>query len=116
MNRNYPVVNALSIWEAIPHKGLYSKVYTSRRTYKLSSGTIVDPTPESPLIAYAKNYKKNKKDFSLFIYSDSKDEKSIEDFMDKAVKNITSSDISEALVIATTGGFKYTNDTYKGDK
>lgn len=113
MSRNYPIANALSIWEAIPHEGLYSKTYTSRRTYKLSSGVIVEPSAETPIIAYAKNYKKNKKEFSLFMYSSSKNEKDIEKFMDKAVKDIKVADVSEALVIATTGGFKYTTHVYK---
>ena len=116
MNRNYPIANALSIWEAIPHEGLYSKTYTSRRTYKLSSGVIVEPTSETPIIAYAKNYTKGKKDFSLFLYSDSKDAKAIEKFMDKAIKDVKVADVSEALVIASTNGFKYTDKVFKEDK
>lgn len=116
MNKNAPILNALCIWEAIPTDEFYSKQYSSSRTYKLPNGVIETPTPDRPVFAYAKNYTKGKKDFSLFLYSDSNDEKSIEEFMDKAIKDVKVADVSEALVIASTNGFKYTDKVFKEDK
>lgn len=116
MNKNAPILNALCIWEAIPTDEFYSKQYNSSRTYKLANGVVETPTPDKPVFAYAKNYSKGKKDFSLFIYSDSRNGKAIEEFMDKAIKEVKIADISDALVVASTNGFKYTTNVYRGDK
>lgn len=116
MNKNHPHLNVLSIWEPIPTDEFYTKEYISRRTYLMPDGTISVATPEKPIYAYAKGYTKGKKDFCLFLYSDSKNKKAIEKFMDKALKSVKVADISEALVIATTGGFKYTTEVYRESK
>ena len=50
------------------------------------------------------------------MYSDSNDAKSVEKFMDKAIKDVKVADVSEALVIASTNGFKYTDKVFKEDK
>lgn len=116
MNKNAPILNALCIWESIPTDEFYSKRYNSSRTYKLPNGVIETPTPDKPVFAYAKNYKKGKKEFALFMYSDSSNGEAIEKFMDKAIKDVKVADVSEALVIASTNGFKYTDKVFKEDK
>lgn len=116
MNKNHPHLNVLSIWEAIPTDEFYSKQYNAKRTYLQPSGVVSEASIEKPIYAYAKNYTKGKKDFSLFMYSDSSNSKAVEKFFDASVKNVKTTDVSEALVIASTNGFKYTAMLFKGDK
>lgn len=108
-----PKLNVLSVWERIPHDGLYTKQYNANRTYSMPSGVVGVASYDKPVFAYAKSYKKNNQDFSLFMYSDSKNAKSVEKFFDESVKNVTKEDISEALTIASTNGFKYLDIDYK---
>jgi len=110
--KKQPILNRLCVWAKIPTDGLYSKKYTSNRTYSVGRELGVAST-DKPVYAYAKNYKKSKLDFSLFMYSDSSDEKVIEEFFDKSISKVTAQVVADALVIASSNNFEYTELEFK---
>lgn len=110
--KSQPKLNTLSIWAAIPVDGMYSKKYISNRTYSIDNDYGV-ASVNKPIYAYAKNLKRSKLDFSLFMYSDSPNQETIEKFFNESVKSIKTELITEALVIASSNNFKYTDIKFK---
>lgn len=95
-----------AIWKPIRSKDISIRKYAGAYPY-MKRGIMGHSDPFNPVIRYAKNYTKSKKDFAVVIFSHETDIKKVEAFMDKIVKETKVADIQKSLQTATMAHMEY---------
>ena len=111
MKANIVEANNPAIYRALRSGDIQVNEYTGAYPYYLD-GQLVQSSQKEPIYSYSKNFKKFKKDFSLFIWTPEADIKKITKHFEEVLKGIKREDIAATV----TGSYKYLEPQYKGDK
>lgn len=94
--RNYAENNRIAVYRKMRIDGLQVKKFTGGHPY-LNNGLLMRTSETEPIYSYAKNYKKFTKEFSLFVWSTSSDQKAVEKQLDKVIKSLKREQIIEVI-------------------
>ena len=111
MKANIVEANTPAIFRALRTDDIQVNAYTGGYPYKLD-GQLVQSSVKEPIYSYAKNYRKFKKDFSLFIWTPESDIKKITKHFEEVLKGVKREDIASIIV----SDWQYLQPKYKGDK
>lgn len=105
-----------ALWRPIRSKDISIRKYAGAYPY-MKRGIMGNSDPLNPVVRYAKNFEKGKKEFAVVVFSHETDIKKVENFMNKVVKETKVADIQKALQNATMSHMEYV-DMYleKGGK
>lgn len=105
------IIDKIGIWKADYHKGYTVRVMPAGIRYFDKSG--ICKLANDKINRYAKNYKKGKTEFVLFVRTFSSDKDAIEKQLDKVAKTITEAYAKEICMKATFDEFEYLNEYVK---
>ena len=114
-NYRQPALNQPALWRVLPSSGLSERTYKANRTY-MKNNVLGVASPETPVTRYAKNYERFNQKFSIFMYSDSQNTKSVEAFLDSVAKKVKKEQVLETVSKASASSFLYIDTEYKEDK
>lgn len=101
------VINQVAIWQPCGAKKLHARKMPVGIKYREPNGVIYK-IANKVLTRYAKDYTIGKTKFSLFIRTDSDNDKAVESFMDACAKNVTGEYVKSSIAGASIEKFEYT--------
>jgi len=107
-------LNRPALWRPIRSDQVSIRKYSAAYPYQIQSGVIARSTVSKPVVRYAKNFRKHRTDFSLFLFTHETDIAKVEKFFIYVVNKLKKEDISETLKTADMSNFKYMNTYYGG--
>lgn len=100
-----------AIYKAIRSEEVSVRAYTNGYKFISRSRVIEDATPKSPVYRYAKNFTRDKQEYSLLLISKENDINKVEAFFEELAKELDEKKIKNSLSSIGRLGFKYL-DTY----
>lgn len=101
------IINQVAIWQPCGAKKLHARKMPVGIKYREPNGVIYK-IANKVLTRYAKDYSIGKTKFSLFVRSDSDDEKTVENFMNVCAKDMTADYVKNAIAGSSSEKFEYT--------
>lgn len=109
MNK-YPVANVAGVFRKLLSDDWLVQSYGGGMPY-VQRGIVLRSSPRDPIYSYGHNYRKFKKDFSLFMWTTEKDKDKVSSYFDSVVKDLTKEQITK--VLDKSERFSYVDKEYK---
>lgn len=106
-------INRAGLWRPIRSSETSVRKYSGAYPYVTEGGLVMQSTLQEPVIRYAKNYRKFKKDFSLFMFTHESDSAKVEKHFEDVVKKLKQREINETLLKASMSDFSYVDAVYE---
>lgn len=107
--KKYVEVNTPAIYRKLRSDGVLKRSYTGGYPY-LSNGVLMQSSIARPIYSYGKNFKRFGKEFSLFMWTNERNQDSVEDHFSKVAKSLRRDQIMS--VLNNTNGFLYVEPRY----
>lgn len=98
--------NRPGIFRKLRTEELQIRSYSGGYPYRMN-GAIQTSSPKAPMYSYAKNFKKFKKEFSLFVWTVEPSADKISAHFEKVLKNVTREDVHGIISNPSFSNYNY---------